>query len=71
MGIVFSFTFVTMVGGNPTHDAYGFRYWNNPVGLCPPSKPTHVFFYSDMLSSNRAHLPSISQQEQWAASKAS
>lgn len=30
MGIVFSFTFVTMVGGNPQHDAYGFRYWNNP-----------------------------------------
>ncbi|CCH41992.1 High-affinity glutamine permease [Wickerhamomyces ciferrii] len=24
------FTFVTMVGGNPQHDAYGFRYWNNP-----------------------------------------
>lgn len=19
-----------MVGGNPAHDAYGFRYWNNP-----------------------------------------
>ncbi len=31
--IVFCFTFVTMVGGNPQHDAYGFRYWNNPV--CP------------------------------------
>ncbi|KAJ5096107.1 general amino acid permease [Penicillium alfredii] len=30
MMIVFSFTFVTMVGGNPTHDAYGFRYWNDP-----------------------------------------
>ncbi|OAG41603.1 hypothetical protein AYO21_04067 [Fonsecaea monophora] len=28
--IVFGFTFVTMVGGNPQHDAYGFRYWNNP-----------------------------------------
>ncbi|KAM5344403.1 hypothetical protein ACJ41O_012940 [Fusarium nematophilum] len=28
--IVFSFTFVTMVGGNPKHDAYGFRYWKNP-----------------------------------------
>ncbi|PHH63758.1 hypothetical protein CDD81_5523 [Ophiocordyceps australis] len=28
--ILFSFTFVTMVGGNPKHDAYGFRYWNNP-----------------------------------------
>lgn len=25
------FTFVTMVGGNPHHDAYGFRYWKDPV----------------------------------------
>lgn len=25
------YTFVTMVGGNPDHDAYGFRYWKNPV----------------------------------------
>lgn len=31
IGIVFSFAFVTMIGGNPQHDAYGFRYWNNPV----------------------------------------
>ena len=30
IAILFSFTFVTMVGGNPKHDAYGFRYWNNP-----------------------------------------
>jgi amino acid transporter len=28
--MLFSFTFVTMVGGNPQHDAYGFRYWRNP-----------------------------------------
>jgi amino acid transporter len=28
--IVFSFTFITMVGGNPVKDAYGLRYWNNP-----------------------------------------
>ncbi|KAH6898077.1 amino acid permease/ SLC12A domain-containing protein [Thelonectria olida] len=28
--IVFSFTFITMVGGNPQHDAYGFRHWKNP-----------------------------------------
>lgn len=28
--IVFCFTFVTMVGGNPQHDAYGFRYWKTP-----------------------------------------
>lgn len=24
------FTFVVMVGGNPEHDAFGFRYWRNP-----------------------------------------
>ncbi len=27
---LFCFTFITMVGGNPLHDRYGFRYWNNP-----------------------------------------
>jgi yeast amino acid transporter len=26
---LFSFTFITMVGGNPLHDAYGFRYWKH------------------------------------------
>lgn len=28
----FGFTFVTMLGGNPLHDRYGFRYWDSPVG---------------------------------------
>lgn len=28
--ILLSFTFVTMVGGNPQGDAYGFRYFSNP-----------------------------------------
>lgn len=28
--ILFFFTFVTMVGGNPQHEAYGFRHWNTP-----------------------------------------
>ncbi|QSZ29196.1 hypothetical protein DSL72_003707 [Monilinia vaccinii-corymbosi] len=28
--MIFSFTFITMVGGNPKHDAYGFRYWREP-----------------------------------------
>ncbi|KAJ6024119.1 hypothetical protein N7540_004916 [Penicillium herquei] len=27
---LFFFTFVTMVGGNPLHDRYGFRYWDKP-----------------------------------------
>ncbi|KAI0163941.1 amino acid permease/ SLC12A domain-containing protein [Xylariaceae sp. FL1272] len=30
IGIVFFFTLITMSGGNPQHDAYGFRYWNQP-----------------------------------------
>ncbi|KAF2755980.1 hypothetical protein EJ05DRAFT_441696 [Pseudovirgaria hyperparasitica] len=28
--MLFCFTFVTMCGGNPKHDAYGFRYWREP-----------------------------------------
>ncbi|RAH42733.1 amino acid transporter [Aspergillus brunneoviolaceus CBS 621.78] len=28
--VLFLFTFITMVGGNPQGDAYGFRYWNTP-----------------------------------------
>ncbi|KAH3672239.1 hypothetical protein WICPIJ_010091 [Wickerhamomyces pijperi] len=28
-GLIF-FTFITMVGGNPQHDAFGFRYWKHP-----------------------------------------
>jgi amino acid transporter len=27
---LFCFTFITMLGGNPLHDRYGFRYWDNP-----------------------------------------
>lgn len=30
VGLIF-YTFITMVGGNPRHDAYGFRYWKDPV----------------------------------------
>ncbi|WVR04390.1 hypothetical protein IAU60_001392 [Kwoniella sp. DSM 27419] len=25
-----AYTFITMVGGNPLHDKYGFRYWKDP-----------------------------------------
>lgn len=28
--VLFFFTFISMVGGNPQHDAYGFRYWQAP-----------------------------------------
>jgi hypothetical protein len=33
--MLFCFTFITMVGGNPKHDAYGFRYWRDPVRILP------------------------------------
>jgi amino acid transporter len=29
--MLFAFTFITMVGGNPKHDAYGFRYWKGTL----------------------------------------
>ncbi|KAL4890284.1 amino acid permease/ SLC12A domain-containing protein [Aspergillus ambiguus] len=28
--MLFAFTFITMVGGNPQGDAYGFRHWRDP-----------------------------------------
>ena len=30
MLILLAFTFVTMVGGNPRHDVYGFRHFKHP-----------------------------------------
>jgi amino acid transporter len=30
--IIYMFTFITMVGGNPKTDAYGFRYCGSPHG---------------------------------------
>jgi amino acid transporter len=32
------YTFVTMVGGNPDRDPYGFRYWRDPVRRVAPYK---------------------------------
>ncbi|XPT01384.1 hypothetical protein M3J09_010520 [Ascochyta lentis] len=31
--ILYCFTFITMVGGNPQKDAYGFRHWRDPGPL--------------------------------------
>ncbi|KAF2487823.1 amino acid permease/ SLC12A domain-containing protein [Neohortaea acidophila] len=28
--LLYAFTFITMVGGNPQGDAFGFRYWSHP-----------------------------------------
>ena len=34
MGLIL-LTFITMVGGNPRRDAYGFRYWKNGLAMHP------------------------------------
>jgi amino acid transporter len=36
------YTFITMVGGNPLHDVYGFRYWKNPGPWAGDSPSTRL-----------------------------
>ena len=30
-----AYTFITMLGGNPLHDRFGFRYWRDPGAFAP------------------------------------
>lgn len=55
MGLMF-YTFITMVGGNPNGNAYGFTYWQNPV--CGPFFPRFfpLLFADDFCSYKRVHL---------------
>ncbi|CAK7234505.1 hypothetical protein SEUCBS140593_008964 [Sporothrix eucalyptigena] len=39
---LFLFTFITMLGGNPIHDRYGFRYWKNPGAFVSYLEPGAV-----------------------------
>lgn len=60
IAMIFSFTFITMVGGNPKHDAYGFRYWREPV--------SHSLFSKSLLSLSmicRVLLPNMSPRDHW------
>ncbi|KAL8276088.1 hypothetical protein RQP46_011503 [Phenoliferia psychrophenolica] len=34
-------TFITMLGGNPIHDRFGFRFWRNPGAMTTPY-PSHA-----------------------------
>ncbi|KAL1872200.1 general amino acid permease agp2 [Paecilomyces lecythidis] len=36
------YTFITMVGGNPLGDRFGFRYWNNPGSFAEYYKEGHL-----------------------------
>jgi amino acid transporter len=49
--ILFSFTFVTMVGGNPQGDAYGFRYWSNPGAFAERAYSGSLGNFTGLLSS--------------------
>lgn len=33
------FTFISMLGGNPIKDRYGFRYWNEPGAFAELYRP--------------------------------
>ncbi|KAH7153540.1 putative general amino acid permease [Dactylonectria macrodidyma] len=47
---LFFFTFITMVGGNPLHDAYGFRYWKDPGAFVEHIVPGNTGRFLGILS---------------------
>ncbi|KAI9737839.1 MAG: hypothetical protein M1834_009208 [Cirrosporium novae-zelandiae] len=50
LGCIF-FTFITMVGGNPLHDVYGFRYWNKPGAFVEHLAPGNTGRFLAIVSS--------------------
>lgn len=48
--ICLGFTFVTMLGGNPLHDRYGFRYWKEPGAFVEHLVPGSTGRFLGMLS---------------------
>ncbi|CAK7243327.1 MAG: hypothetical protein STHCBS139747_004845 [Sporothrix thermara] len=48
---LFFFTFITMLGGNPLHDRYGFRYWKNPGSFVSYLEPGSVGRFCGIVSS--------------------
>ncbi|KAF4550551.1 Amino acid permease-like protein 26 [Elsinoe fawcettii] len=49
--MLFAFTFITMVGGNPRGDKYGFRYWKNPGPFAEHLSTGDVGRFEGLLSS--------------------
>ncbi|KAE8376611.1 amino acid permease/ SLC12A domain-containing protein [Aspergillus bertholletiae] len=48
--LLFLFTFITMVGGNPAHDAYGFRYWTDPGPFAEYRTANHLGRFEGFLA---------------------
>ncbi|KAF2090524.1 general amino acid permease [Saccharata proteae CBS 121410] len=44
------FTLITMLGGNPIHDRYGFRYWNDPGAFVSHLVPSTTGRFLGVLS---------------------
>ncbi|CCH42196.1 General amino acid permease [Wickerhamomyces ciferrii] len=44
VGLMF-FTFITMVGGNPNKDSFGFRYWREPGAFKPYLSTGHIGYF--------------------------
>ncbi|KAH7011057.1 amino acid transporter [Ilyonectria destructans] len=49
--ILFFFTFITMVGGNPSHDAYGFRNWNEAGAFAEHRSTGDLGYFQGFLGS--------------------
>lgn len=49
--ILFAFTFITMVGGNPKHDAYGFRHWDYPGAFAEYASTGNLGYFEGFLGS--------------------
>ncbi|KAL2213224.1 general amino acid permease [Sarocladium strictum] len=47
---LFAYTFITMVGGNPTGDRYGFRYWKEPGAFVEHLAPGDIGRFLGILS---------------------
>ena len=46
-----------MVGGNPQHDAYGFRYWKTPVNPLPSTLEFELIPDRELLRSMLQQVP--------------
>jgi len=61
------FTFITMVGGNPLHDKYGFRNWDR-VYYAQFSSIALPLIHVQLQKSPVLLLPNSSRQDLWADS---
>ena len=57
------FTFITMIGGNPLHDKYGFRNWDRVYHAQLSSSNFRSLIHIQLQRYLVLHLPNISRQD--------